>query len=164
MVVTEERHVCEDCNEAYPDADAAQVCEKSHQVEDLVERVVDARITPSRFQTYMAIQEFLEATLVHGHATFGMEQCPDCDASVHHLWEQCPECGHPVDVEPDGYAELFCSSCGSTALHLMKKSGNTRAFGIRCQECDSFVAHLGGYVSFEQPGENTDGEWRDLES
>lgn len=163
MVRAEQRHVCEGCGEAYDLRSSAQHCEARHEIADLAEELRDADVVGPLHETYGAVTEFLELTLEHGHARFGTRECPDCGARVHELWEQCHECRAPVSDGLDGDELLRCGDCGSTAIHFMEKSGNHRKYGARCADCESYVAHFGGYVSLRSPGGETAGEWTELD-
>lgn len=162
MVYTTERNVCEYCSQTYEDEESAERCELMHEVENEAGTLAAIREVP-REQVLRDVRRWLERSQEHSDPIFGMEECPRCDKRVHETWMECPAC-NVILHDHSASGTLSCGYCGSVALKLMRKDGVTKGLGIRCTECDSFVAHGRGLfqtIEVDGPGE---GEWLDGEA
>lgn len=142
MPKTVERLKCEECSETYRTVGAAEACERDHKIDDLISRISEA--TNEHEKTIRArVIEYLELSLEHSLEHFGTKECPQCETMVHETWEECPECRNRL-LDPYTGGTLKCGNCDSISVKVMRKDGVTGGVGVRCMDCDEFVAHFNG--------------------
>lgn len=121
-----------------------QYHERRHEMDALIDQI--AEVHDHKHFVQKEVIGFLDGWLEHGKMA-GTEPCQHCGSEVHVLFDQCPECYKPTHELQDG-AVLRCGECGSDELRVMQKDGLRRKQGYRCTDCDAFVAHGNGILSF----------------
>ena len=121
-----------------------QYHERRHEMDHLIDQISD--VHDHKHFVQEEVIEWLEDWLEYGKMS-GLDPCQNCGKEVHELFDQCPHCYEPPHELQSG-AILRCGECDSADhLRVMQKPDQRRKQGIRCTNCDTFVAHVDGIVS-----------------
>lgn len=162
MVQTEQRHLCQFCDESYRTERAARHCELNHRIENNVDRLANVRDV-EKVDVYEDVIEWLRLSLDHVDPIFGTQECPRCEYTVHETWMECPAC-NVILRDHSLSGTLSCAECGNTDLTIGRKEGVTDGFGVQCSDCGSFVAHgKGVFDTRSHPDGEVMGEFHDAE-
>lgn len=157
MVHQQTHYGCDKCNESYSTAEAAAQCEYEHDLRKRVTALADLR-DESVNAMYVELITWVDRALDGSTVGFGTDECPRCESLVHETWMECPGCN--VLLHDHGTSgTLQCGKCGNTDLTLMRKDGVTKGLGVRCSDCNSYVAHGTGVFAVGRG--DTTGAWLD---